>query len=56
MDDYERLPRFQVTFSTQVNKFVVAMEEMRNPFIKDSRHLFALYSEDIMSKDVVSTV
>lgn len=32
-DHHELLPSFQVTFSTQVNELVVAMEELGNPFI-----------------------
>ena len=56
VDHHERLPSFQVTFSTQVNELVVAMEEMGSPFIEDSCYLFALDTKDIMSKDVVNTV
>ena len=56
MDDHERLPSFQVTFSSKVNEFVVAMEEMGNPFIKARRYLFALGYKDIVGKDIVSTV
>ena len=56
LDHHERLPSFQVTFSTQVNELVVTMEEMGNPFIEDSHYLFALDTKDIMSEDIVSTV
>lgn len=55
-DHHERHPSFQVQFSTQVRELVNTMEDMGNPFIEDSGHLFAIDTKDIMSEDVVTTV
>ena len=55
-EHHEQSDSFQVKFSTQVNELIMAMEEMGNPFIEDTDHLFALDTKDIMSEDVIDTV
>jgi hypothetical protein len=53
---HEQTKSFQVTFGKQIKRLVEVMEEMGNPFLKETTDLLRLDTRDIIDPAAVSSI
>lgn len=53
---HEQVPSIQTTFAEETKSLVAAFEELVNPFMNMRSDLLAIHTNDIMPKEVVTTV